>query len=125
MEFEQVAKQIAIACFNKGTIVKERKSMVKILACCANGSGTSLMMRLTLDKVIASCGFKVEEVRHDSITEGRKIASNYDIVLCPLNFVEMFADAEEKGTKVLGLKNVMSQKEMTEQLENCGINLRG
>ena len=46
--------------------------MAKILACCANGSGTSLMMRLTLDKVIASCGFKVEEVHHDSITEGRK-----------------------------------------------------
>ena len=56
--------------------------MAKILACCANGSGTSLMMRLTLDKVIASCGFKVEEVRHDSIMEGRKIAGQYDIVLC-------------------------------------------
>lgn len=98
--------------------------MAKILACCANGSGTSLMMRLTLDKVIASCGFKVEEVHHDSITEGRKIAHQFDIVLCPLNFVDMFDDAAAQGTNVIGLKNVMSQKEMTEALENCGIDLR-
>ena len=98
--------------------------MAKILACSANGSGTSLMMRLTLDKVIASCGFKVEEVRHDSITEGRKIAGQYDIVLCPLKFVDMFDEAAAQGTKVIGLKNVMAQKEMTEALENCGIDLR-
>ena len=98
--------------------------MAKILACCANGSGTSLMMKLTLDKVISTCGFKVEEARHDSIMEGRKVAANYDIVLCPLNFVDMFADAAAKGTKVIRLKNVMAQREMTEALENCGIDLR-
>jgi PTS system ascorbate-specific IIB component len=105
-------------------LVKESSKMVSILACCANGSGTSLMMRLTLDKVISSCGFKVEEVRHDSIAEGKKIAHRYDIVLCPLNFVDMFADAVAQGSKVIGLKNVMAQKEMTEALENCGIDLR-
>ena len=98
--------------------------MAKILACCANGSGTSLMMKLTLDKVIATCGFKVEEARHDSITEGRKVASEYDIVLCPINFVEFFSEAAAQGTKVIGLKNVMAQKEMTKALENCGIDLR-
>lgn len=97
--------------------------MAKILACCANGSGTSLMMKLTLDKVISTCGFCVEEARHDSIMEGRKVASRYDIVLCPLNFVDMFDEAAAKGTKVIGLKNVMSQREMTEALRNCGINL--
>ena len=37
--------------------------MAKILACCANGSGTSLMMKLTLDKALSTCGFKVEEAR--------------------------------------------------------------
>ena len=98
--------------------------MVKILACCANGSGTSLMMKLTLDKVISTCGFKVEEARHDSITEGRKVASQYDIVLCPLNFVDMFEEAAAHGTKVIGLKNIMAQKEMTVALENCGVDRR-
>ena len=36
----------------------------------------------------------------------------------------MFDDAAAQGTKVIGLKNVMAQKEMTEALENCGIDLR-
>ena len=97
--------------------------MAKILACGANGSGTTMMMRLTLDKVIASCGFKVEEVHHDSIMEGRKTADRFDIVLCPLSYTDMFAEAAAKGTKVIGLNNVMAQKEMTEALENCGIDL--
>ena len=98
--------------------------MAKILACSANGSGTNLMMKMTLDKVISTCGFNVEEAGNDSISEGRKIASEYDIVLCPLNFVEFFADAEAKGTKVIGLASVMCQTEMAEALENCGIDLR-
>ena len=85
--------------------------MAKILACSANGYGTGLMMKMTLDKVI-------------SIMEGRKIAAQYDIVLCPINYVDMFEDAAAKGTVVLGLNNVMAQGEMTEALKNCGIDLR-
>ena len=97
--------------------------MVKILACSANGSGTNLMMKLTLDKVIDTCGFKVD-ADNDSIMEGRKRAEKYDIVLCPISYVDMFADAQSKGTKVIGLTNVMAQREMTEALLNCGIDLR-
>lgn len=81
-------------------------------------------MQLTLDKVISTCGFHVEEATHDSISEGRKKAAQYDVVLCPMNFVDFFEDAATQGTKVIGLKNVMSQKEMTAALENCGIDLR-
>ena len=81
--------------------------MVKILACSANGYGTGLMMKMTLDKVIEICGFKVEEDAFNSIMEGRKIA-----------------DAAAKGTVVLGLNNVMAQGEMTEALKNCGIDLK-
>ena len=98
--------------------------MAKILACSANGYGTGLMMKMTLDKVIEICGFKVEEDAFNSIMEGRKIAEQYDIVLCPINYVDMFEDAAAKGTVILGLNNVMAQVEMTEALENCGIDLR-
>ena len=103
--------------------MKGRK-MAKILACSANGYGTGLMMKMTLDKVIEICGFKVEEDAFNSIMEGRKIAAQYDIVLCPVNYVDMFEDAAAKGTVVLGLNNVMAQGEMTEALENCGIDLK-
>ena len=98
--------------------------MAKILACSANGYGTGLMMKLTLDKVISTCGFKVEEASFDSIMEGRKIASEYEIVLCPATYADLFADAAAKGTTVIGLNSVMAQHEMTEALENCGVDLR-
>ncbi len=98
--------------------------MAKILACSANGYGTGLMMKLTLDNVIATCGFQVEESAFESIMEGRKIASSYEIVLCPIGYVDMFADAAAKGTKVIGLNSVMAQHEMMEALENCGIDLK-
>lgn len=97
--------------------------MVKILACCANGSGTSMMMNMTLEKVIRANGYKVARTHHSSITEGRLIAQDYDIVLCPMNFVGMFDKAAQSGVRILGMRNVMSQKEMTDKLENCGINL--
>ncbi len=71
-------------------LVKESGKMVSILACCANGSGTSLMMAMTLEKVIKTQGYKVDRTNHCSISEGKQ----------------------------------MSQNEMTEKLENCGIDLR-
>ena len=98
--------------------------MVTILACCANGSGTSIMMSMTLDRVINAQGYKVSKTHHCALSEGRTTAQNYDIVLCPQNFIHMCADAEAKGSKVIGLNNVMSGDEMAEKLENCGIDLR-
>ncbi len=82
------------------------------------------MMAMTLEKVIKTQGYKVDRTNHCSISEGKQIAGNYDIVLCPLNFVSMFSAAADNGAKVIGLRNVMSQNEMTEKLENCGIDLR-
>jgi len=98
--------------------------MVTILACCANGSGTSLMMAMTLEKAIKAEGWKVSKTHHCSLSEGKHTAVNYDIVLCPQNFISMFASAEAKGVKVIGLKNVMSQAEITEKISACGLNLK-
>ena len=53
---------------------------------------------------------------HCAVSEGKSAASQYDIVLCSKNFVSMFADAEKRGTKIVGLKNVMSAKEIEEGL---------
>lgn len=98
--------------------------MASILACCANGSGTSLMMAMTLDKAIKAEGWKITKTHHCSLSEGKNTAVNYDIVLCPLNFVSMFKDAEAKGVKIIGLKNVMSQKEMVEKINAAGLELK-
>jgi ascorbate PTS system EIIB component len=94
---------------------------MKILVACANGAGTSLMAKMTAEKVIKSLNLKVEKLHHCSLSEGKSLSLQYDVVLCPLNFVSMFKDAEAKGTKVIGLRNVMSQKEMEDKFKETGI----
>lgn len=95
--------------------------MLNILVCCANGAGTSLMMKMTTEKVIKSLAIKVGKVHHCSLCEGKSAAPQFDVVFCPLNFIDMFKDAKEKGVTVIGLKNVMSQKEMEEKILESGI----
>lgn len=89
---------------------------LKLLVCCGNGAGTSMMIKLNVEKVTKKMGLDVQEIRHCAVSEGKSAASQYDIVLCSRNFVPMFADAEKKGTKVVGLRNVMSTKEIEEGL---------
>lgn len=99
--------------------------MASILCCCANGSGTSLMMAMTLEKVIKAQGYtKVNKTHHCSLSEGKNTSMSYDIVMCPQNFTNMFEAAAQKGVTIIGMRNVMSAKEMTEKLEACGVDLK-
>lgn len=95
--------------------------MLNILVACANGAGTSLMMKMTTEKVIKALDLKVAKLHHCSLSEGKSAATQFDIVFCPLNFITMFKDAEAKGVKVIGLKNVLSQAEMEQKLKEAGV----
>ncbi|MEE3487202.1 MAG: PTS sugar transporter subunit IIB [Bulleidia sp.] len=97
---------------------------VSVIVCCANGSGTSLMAAMTLEKAAKAEGWKLTKTHHCSLSEGKNAAMQYDIVLCPQNFTNMFAAAAAKGTTVIGLRNVMSQKEITEKMNACGRDLK-
>ena len=94
---------------------------MKVLVSCANGSGTSLMMKLTAEKVIKKLGLEVSKLHHCSLSEGKSAATQYDVVLCPLNFINMFDDAKKKGITVIGLRNVLSADEMEEKMKEAGI----
>lgn len=89
---------------------------MNILVSCANGSGTSLMMMKSVEKSMKKLGIPVSKVNHTSIAEGKSTASQYDAVFTPLNFVDMFEDAAKKGVTVVGVKNVMSDKEITQRI---------
>lgn len=91
------------------------------LVCCANGAGTSLMMKMTMQKVLTKLGVKPGRIHHCAISEGKSCASQYDVVFTTVNFAGMMKAAEEKGTVVLGLKNVMSAAEMEQALRNAGL----
>lgn len=92
-----------------------------ILVSCANGAGTSLMAKMTCEKVIKKLGLNVTKLHHCSISEGKNQAIQFDVVFCPQNFVDTFKTAKEKGVHVIGLKNVMSQQEMEDKLRAEGL----
>ncbi len=93
---------------------------LKILVSCANGAGTSMMMKMRTEKAVKDLGLRVEKIHHCSISEGKSQATQYDIVLCPLNFVDMFSDAAKKGVSIIGIKNVLSDKEIGQKLTEAG-----
>lgn len=82
---------------------------MRVLVSCANGSGTSLMMKRSVEKAVI-LGIKITNIHHCSISEGKGQAGNYDVVFTSLNFVEMFNGAKAKGVTVVGVKNVMKQR---------------
>ena len=93
----------------------------KFMVCCANGAGSSLMMKMTLQKLLTKHNIKAGGLHHCALSEAKSAAAGYDIVFCARNFVNTFADAEKKGTIVLGLKNIMSDKEMEQALRDKGL----
>lgn len=94
---------------------------MSFLVCCANGAGSSLMMKMTLQKVLNRSNIKVSKLHHCALSEGKSVCCQFDVILCAQNFIDMFAEAQKKGSKVIGLKNIMSDKEMEEKMRENGI----
>lgn len=88
---------------------------MRILISCANGSGTSLMMMRSAEKAMKELGITITKIHHCSISEGKSSAGQYDVVFTPVNFLNMFDQAIKKGVTVVGIKNVMSHKEIGEK----------
>ena len=80
----------------------------KLLACCANGAGSSLMMEKAIDKVMKKFNVKPAELRHCPVSEGKSAARNYDVLFCARTFEKNFENAKKAGTVVIPLRNVMS-----------------
>ncbi len=97
------------------------KENISFLVCCANGAGSSLMMKMTMQKVLDKVALKPGKVHHCALSEGKSAAPQYDVVLCAQNFTSMFKDAQKKGTTVVGLRNIMSAQEMEDKLREHGI----
>lgn len=97
------------------------KENISFLVCCANGAGSSLMMKMTMQKVLDKVALKPGKVHHCALSKGKSAAPQYDVVLCAQNFTSMFKDAQKKGTTVVGLRNIMSAQEMEDKLREHGV----
>ena len=89
---------------------------MKILVSCANGSGTSMMMMRSVQKAFKRLNLPITQIEHTNLAEGKSTAKQYDMVFTTTNFVDMFKDAKEKGVQVIGVKNVMSDKEVEQRV---------
>ncbi|MCR5162093.1 MAG: PTS sugar transporter subunit IIB [Lachnospiraceae bacterium] len=93
----------------------------KLLACCANGAGSSLMMEKAIEKVMKKYNIKPSELRHCPVSEGKTAARNYDVVFCARTFVKTFEGVESAGTILIPLRNVMSAPEIEAALKEKGL----
>ena len=91
------------------------------LVCCANGAGSSLMMKMTMQKVLDKLGVKPGHIHHCAIAEGKSSATQFDIVFCAKPFANSFAGVNPEKTIVLPLKNIMSVAEMEQALRDAGL----
>ena len=94
--------------------------MLKVIAACGNGMGSSQMIKMKIAKVFKKLGVDVQ-IDHNSVGAAQSMAANYDAVFVSQNFVDNFKSAAAKGTKVVGLKNLLSEQEIEEKIIEAGL----
>lgn len=88
--------------------------MLKVLAACGNGMGSSLIIKMKIEKVLKDMGLDCE-VHHASVGQAKTDAKNFDLVLVSQVFTKEFANAG--NAKVVGLLNLLSDQEIKEKVE--------
>ncbi|MBQ6126137.1 MAG: PTS sugar transporter subunit IIB [Erysipelotrichaceae bacterium] len=94
--------------------------MLKIVAACAMGAGSSLMLEMRIKQVCKEMGIDAT-VSHCQISEAKSTAKKYDVVVTALNFASQFKAAEEAGVKVVAVKNILSAAEIKEKFAAADI----
>lgn len=83
----------------------------KIMCCCGSGLGSSLMIRLNVEKVLKNMGVTGIEVLHSSLSDASANAADLFVVGGDLeNFTHSFP-------RVILLSNIMSIPELEEKLK--------
>jgi PTS system ascorbate-specific IIB component len=77
--------------------------------------GSSQIIKMKINKVFKKLGIDVT-VQHNSVGEAKGQASNFDVVFCSEVLKSNFKRAEESGTIIIGLKNILSEQEMEEKI---------
>jgi len=92
--------------------------MLKVIAACGNGMGTSQIIKMKISNVFKKMNVSVE-VAHMSVGEATSQAQNYDVVFCSESLAGTFK-ANPK-TKIVGLKNLLSEQEIESKIKEAGI----
>lgn len=84
--------------------------MIKVVAACGNGMGSSQIIKMKISKVFKKLGIEAT-IDHMSVGEARSAAAGYDVVFCGASLVENFS-AKNNRTKIVGLVNLLSEAEI-------------
>lgn len=87
--------------------------MLKVLAACGNGMGSSLIIKMKIQKVLTDMGLECD-VHHASVGQAKSDAKNYDLVIVSQMFTKEFINVGD--CKVVGLVNLLSDEEIKEKV---------
>lgn len=88
---------------------------MKVLAACGSGMGSSQIIKMKLANVLRKLNITAD-IHHCAISEAKSLARGYDLVVCSVSLLDVFAGLDLPNTKVVGLQNLLSEKEMTEKI---------
>lgn len=92
--------------------------MLKVVAACGNGMGTSQIIKMKITNVFKRLNVPAD-VHHMSVGEAKSQASNFDVVFCGESLMNQFKASPK--TKVIGLKNLLSEQEIEDKIKAAGI----
>lgn len=90
--------------------------MLKVLAACGNGMGSSLIIKMKIEKVLRDMNLQFN-VHHASVGQAKSEANNFDLILVSKTFVNDFRVTGD--TKVVGLVNLLSEQEIREKVSEA------
>lgn len=89
--------------------------MYKVLVACGNGMGSSVLIGIKVGNVFRKLGLDCE-ITHSSVGDAKTSVDNYDLVFCSTAF-ENDLSKHKDSVKIIGLKNLLSEKEIEEKLK--------
>lgn len=97
--------------------IKKGNKMIRVMVSCANGAGSSLMIKLKLENFCKEKNVKAI-INHYPLVQGVEMARDYDVVITAKPFVKEF-DKYKKGRIIIGLNNIMNDSEIKFSFENA------
>ena len=87
--------------------------MLKVIAACGNGMGSSLMIKMKITEAFKELDIPVS-VSHMSVGEAKTACNNYDVVFVSTALESNFSNA--KNTTIIGLRNLLSKDEIKQKI---------
>lgn len=88
---------------------------MKILAVCGMGMGSSMVLKLQVEKALKQLGLKAD-VEMADITSAKSMADRADIILASKEIADRLGKV---NAKVITIKNYFNMDEMVEKLEEA------